>query len=80
AIIVRDNGIGIEPEKLKAIFKPFYLADEQDLSRDYDRMGLGLPIAERYVRLNGGTIAVESRVGEGSTFTVALQKRGGDGT
>jgi signal transduction histidine kinase len=80
AIIVRDNGIGIEPEKLEAIFKPFYLADEQDLSRDYDRMGLGLPIAERYVRLNGGTIAVESRIGEGSTFTVVLQKRGGDGT
>jgi signal transduction histidine kinase len=80
AVIVRDNGIGIEPEKLGAIFRPFYLADEQDLSRDYERMGLGLPIAERYVRLNGGKIVVESAVGQGSTFTVLLRKRREDGT
>ncbi|MDK2975122.1 MAG: hypothetical protein PWP08_1493 [Methanofollis sp.] len=78
SVVVRDNGIGIEPEKLQAIFKPFYLADEQDLSRDYNRMGLGLPIAERYVHLNGGTITVESVAGQGSTFTVQLQKRRGD--
>jgi len=79
SVIVRDNGIGIEPEKLQAIFKPFYLTDEEDLSRDYDRMGLGLPIAERYVHLNGGTITVESEIGQGSTFTVLLRKRREDG-
>jgi nitrogen-specific signal transduction histidine kinase len=69
---VKDNGIGIEAGKIGRIFEPFYLADGQKTTRSFNRMGLGLSIARRYVRLNGGEIQVESVPGEGSTFTVVL--------
>lgn len=71
---VRDNGPGIDPAKLKTIFEPFSLGDSETLSRRYGRMGLGLPIAERYARQNGGWIEVESAPGEGSTFTIMLER------
>ncbi|WP_165394800.1 ATP-binding protein [Methanofollis fontis] len=73
-VSVTDNGIGIDPVKIGAIFEPFYLGDEEKLSRSYNRMGLGLPIAERYARLNNGKIQVESTPGMGSTFTVVLHR------
>lgn len=71
---VRDNGPGIDPAKLKTIFEPFSLGDSETLSRRYGRMGLGLPIAERYARQNGGWIEVESVLGKGSTFTIVLER------
>ncbi|MBP2146008.1 nitrogen-specific signal transduction histidine kinase [Methanofollis sp. W23] len=75
---VRDNGPGITPDKLKRIFEPFSLGDSETLSRRYGRMGLGLPIAERYARQNGGWIEVESVPGEGSTFTLMLEREESD--
>lgn len=71
---VRDNGIGIAPGALGSIFEPFYLADMDNLSRQYGRMGLGLSIAQRYMEMHGGRITVSSEVGVGSVFTIRIPK------
>jgi heavy metal sensor kinase len=68
---VRDTGIGIPEEARQHIFKRFYRADP---SRQADgaHAGIGLAIVKGYVDLLGGTIAVDSAVGEGTTFTIQL--------
>ncbi|MCP1662012.1 MAG: PAS domain S-box protein [Methanocalculus sp. MSAO_Arc1] len=71
-IHVADNGYGIDEIEKCKIFAPFYITDSEQLSRTYDRLGIGLSIADRYVRLHGGGITLESRVGDGSIFTVRL--------
>ncbi|MDD1679357.1 MAG: HAMP domain-containing histidine kinase, partial [Methanomicrobiales archaeon] len=71
-ISVKDNGIGISPTALHAIFEPFHLADAEKLSRQCNRIGLALSIARKYINLHGGTIDVESEVGAGSTFSVRI--------
>jgi signal transduction histidine kinase/CheY-like chemotaxis protein/HPt (histidine-containing phosphotransfer) domain-containing protein len=65
---VRDEGIGIAPEKLHKIFDPF---EQGDLSttKSYGGTGLGLAISTNLVELFGGTIRVESEMYKGSTFT-----------
>jgi PAS domain S-box-containing protein len=73
-ISIQDNGIGIDERSLEAIFKPFYLPDGANLSRQTNRLGLGLSIAREYVRLHGGDISVTSAPGEGSTFTIRLPR------
>jgi len=71
-IRIVDNGVGIDGSVLDQIFRPFNIADLDKNNRKYDRLGLGLPIAQRYVQLHGGEITVESRPGEGSVFTVRI--------
>jgi PAS domain S-box-containing protein len=70
-MVVADTGAGIPPEALPRIFEPFYRAGESgaDAARG---MGLGLPITKALVERHGGTIAVASAVGEGTTFTITL--------
>ncbi|OGK76068.1 MAG: hypothetical protein A2X51_04965 [Candidatus Rokubacteria bacterium GWC2_70_24] len=70
-VAVSDTGIGIAPEDREAIFEEFRQVGS-DYARKREGTGLGLTLARKFVELHGGTIRVESEVGRGSTFTVAL--------
>ena len=70
-IIFEDNGIGMNEEFLDKIFKPF--SRSQDLSaRRVPGTGLGMAISYNIVRMMGGNIQVESKLGQGSKFTVTI--------
>jgi signal transduction histidine kinase/ActR/RegA family two-component response regulator len=69
---VRDTGIGIEPEKLDTIFGTFSQADSSFV-RKFGGTGLGLAITRSLIKIMGGQIRVESRLGEGSTFSFSLK-------
>lgn len=71
---VKDNGIGISPEFLEQIFEPFVRERNSTLSGVHS-IGLGLTIAKNIVDLMGGTLEVQSKVNEGSTFTAVLRFR-----
>jgi signal transduction histidine kinase len=74
---VRDTGEGISPEDLPHVFDRFYRADSAR-ARATGGMGLGLAIAKAIAEGHGGTIAVQSRPGEGAVFTVRLPLRRGN--
>jgi len=71
-VSVRDTGEGIAPEDLPHLFERFYRTDPARARAD-GGTGLGLAIARHWVQAHGGTIAVESQVGTGATFTVTLR-------
>lgn len=68
---VTDNGIGMSPEVMDKIFKPFTQADAST-TRHYGGTGLGLAICDRLTQLMGGRIRIESEPAKGSRFTVSL--------
>lgn len=68
---VSDTGVGIRSDDLYRIFDEFEQADSA-FSRQYGGAGLGLALTKKLVELHGGQVAVESRLGEGSTFMVSI--------
>jgi signal transduction histidine kinase len=70
-IAVRDTGPGIAPADQAKIFEEFQQADNST-TKTKGGTGLGLAIARRIIEMHGGTISVESTLGEGSTFLVSL--------
>jgi hypothetical protein len=72
---VEDTGIGIPPDRLESIFEPFVQVDAR-LTRAESGSGLGLAISRQFARLMGGDLVAESRVGEGSAFTLWLPAAG----
>ncbi|MFL5926065.1 MAG: sensor histidine kinase [Gaiellaceae bacterium] len=71
AVVVRDEGLGIAAADQRLIFEKFYRADV-NMTRGVSGSGLGLYISRELVKRMGGTISVESQLGEGSTFVVTL--------
>jgi len=70
-VVVRDTGRGIPSQDLKRIFEPFYS------TKGFGKgTGLGLAIVKRVVEEHRGSIAVESRPGEGSCFTLLFPAEG----
>lgn len=70
-ICVHDTGIGMEPEFINRIFRPFE-QESSDTARKYGGSGLGMAITDNLVRLMGGEIVVRSTPGKGSDFSVFL--------
>ncbi|MFV1997504.1 MAG: ATP-binding protein, partial [Acidiferrobacterales bacterium] len=70
-IRVTDSGIGMTPEQIKKLFKPFVQADSST-TRKYGGTGLGLYISKRFCEMLGGELTVTSDSGKGSCFTVRL--------
>ncbi len=71
-ITVRDEGVGMSQADVPHIFERFYRADSARTRKEYGGYGLGLAIANRIVTNHQGSISVQSKLNEGSTFTVKL--------
>ena len=67
-IQITDHGIGMSPEVVEGLFKPFVQAD-RSTARRYGGTGLGLAICRKLLHQMGGDISVTSALGEGSTFS-----------
>jgi signal transduction histidine kinase/DNA-binding response OmpR family regulator len=68
---VRDTGIGMSAEQMEKLFQSFMQADAST-TRKYGGTGLGLAITQRFAQMMGGTVTVDSQVGQGSCFTMRL--------
>jgi signal transduction histidine kinase len=78
AISVRDDGSGIDPAEMPRIFERFFRGARASDARG-SGSGLGLAIVKSIVEMHGGTVDVDSRLGEGSTFQVTLPAAATDG-
>lgn len=72
SIIIKDEGMGMQQEQLQRIFRKFY---QTDLGKTKGGNGLGLNIAKRIIELHHGNIQAESKINQGTSFTVSLPKK-----
>lgn len=70
-IEIKDSGIGIAKKDLRSIFQSFQQVEDHD-TRKYGGTGLGLSISKQLITLMNGNLLAESKLGEGSTFTISL--------
>jgi signal transduction histidine kinase len=70
-IYVVDTGIGIAPDRISSIFEKFTVVDDSSTSK-YGGTGLGLALSQKFCRLMGGDLEVESTIGRGSRFAVRI--------
>ena len=76
--MVTDTGVGVGSENLEKIFEPFWQV-EQTTTRRAGGTGLGLAVTRQFVELLGGSIDVQSSLGQGSTFRVSIPRNGSSG-
>jgi signal transduction histidine kinase len=74
---VADTGIGIEPESLSRVMKPFEQVDDI-MTRHHDGSGLGLALVNLLTGLHGGSVSIDSALGEGTTVSLYFPRRGID--
>jgi len=70
-VLIRDTGIGMTPEQMQKVFKPFKQADSST-TREYGGTGLGLTLSKRLAQLLNGDLVVDSTAGKGSTFILSI--------
>ncbi len=73
ALSVKDTGIGIKKSDIERVFEPFVQV-ENAMSRTHQGTGLGLPLVRKIMNLHGGTVELESSVGEGTTVVATFPK------
>jgi signal transduction histidine kinase len=77
-VSIADTGVGIAQPRMASLFETFGRSEDETASKYGDEVRLGLPLAYRYCRLMGGTLSVQSELGQGSTATVTLPRRSHD--
>lgn len=75
---IKDTGIGISPENIQNLTKPFYQVDSSN-SRNFQGTGLGLAIAKKFIEVLGGELRIESELGKGSEFCFTVLVKRADG-
>ena len=75
--VVWDTGVGISEDDRARLFQPFVQLDSS-LKRQHEGTGLGLSLVDRLTKMLGGNVSLESKVGEGSRFTISLPCRRND--
>jgi PAS domain S-box-containing protein len=72
---IRDNGIGITDARLDEIFEPFPIPDSGDKNLKFEKIGLSLAIAKKYIKMHGGYISVDSIINLETTFCIHIPKK-----
>jgi two-component system, cell cycle sensor histidine kinase PleC len=72
-VVVRDTGIGIDPDDMSEVMRPFGQVRKAQAGRPKGT-GLGMPLTRKYVAMLGGTLSVESKPGCGTAVTIRLQR------
>jgi signal transduction histidine kinase len=73
-LCIKDNGIGITDSRLDEIFDPFPVADSSGKSQKFERIGLSLAIAKKYIKMHEGYISVDSIKNLETTFCIHIPK------